>query len=140
MAVKVTIKNEAEAKEKIRRVVRHAYESVRSLANRHVTVGIKEGAKYPNGKYVRDVAALVEYGTFRMPPRPYMRACRAENKGKWHNQLRRELRLVIKGEQTADQALQKVGATMLADIRATIEYYGAIDTGRLRDSYEIQIT
>lgn len=140
MAVKVTIKNEAESKEKVRRVVRHAYESVRSLANRHVTVGIKEGAKYPNGTPVRTVAAWVEYGTFRMPPRPYMRVCRAENKGKWHNQLRREMRRVLKGEETANQALQAVGATMLADIRSTIEYYGAVDTGQLRDSYEVQIT
>lgn len=140
MPVKVEIKNASQIKDNVRRVVRNAYESMRSLSDRHVTVGIKAGARYPNGKSVRDVAAFVEYGTSRMPPRPFMRACRFYNKGKWYNMLRRELRLVLKHKQTAEQALQKVGAVMLADIRASIESYGAVDTGRLRDSMEVQIS
>ena len=139
MGVKVTVKNLDRVQAKIRRVLKQAQETVRSIDGKRVVVGIPDSAHYPNGQSVRSVAALVEYGTVKMAPRPFMRTCRAENKAKWWNQMRREIRQVAKGKETANDALLKVGATMKADIRQTITDYDAVDTGRLRNSFEVKV-
>lgn len=139
MSIKVTVKNLDKVQAKIRRVLKNAQETVRSIDGKRVVIGIPESAHYPNGQSVRSVAALVEYGTTRMPPRPFMRSCRADNKAKWWNQMRREIRQVAKGKETADAALISVGETMKADIRQAITDYDAIDTGRLRDSFEVKV-
>lgn len=139
MPVNVTVKNLDKVQAKIRRVLKHAQESVRSIDGKRVVVGIPESAHYPNGQSVRSVAALVEYGTSRMPPRPFMRTCRADNKAKWWNVLRRNIRQIIKGNQTAESALEEVGELMQSDIRQSIEDFGAVRTGRLKDSISVSI-
>lgn len=121
---------------KLRQMERNARETVRSMNGRQVSVRIPAGAKYPNGTPVRKVAMFIEYGTASMPPRPYMRMARAEHKAEWWNMIRREMRLVVKKQETVTQGLKKVGAKMEQDIKAAVTAVDAVDTGRLRDSYK----
>ena len=127
------------ARARLRRVERYAVETARSLNGKQVKVAIPESAVYPNGKKVRDVAMFVEYGTANMAPRPFMREARAENHSKWWNAIRRGVSQVARGETTVDAALETVGEMVKADIQKAITDCDAVDTGRLRSSFEVQV-
>lgn len=126
-------------KSRLERVERRCREITRSMDGRSVSVSIPASAKYPNGTPVRRVAALVEYGTARMEPRPFMRIVRAENKSKWQSMLRSGARRVAKGNATVTGVLRQVGETMKQDVQDAVMEVGAVDTGRLRDSFQVVI-
>lgn len=46
-------------------------EIAEKIGNRNLRVGFLEGATYPDGTSVPMVAALLNYGTSKMPPRPF---------------------------------------------------------------------
>jgi hypothetical protein len=52
-----------------------------------VKVGFLEGATYPDGTSVPMVAALNEYGTSKMPARPFFRNMIAEKSANWGKSL-----------------------------------------------------
>lgn len=52
-----------------------------------VRVGFLEGATYPDGQTVAEVAAYLEYGTSKMPPRPFFEQMIIANKAGWGGKL-----------------------------------------------------
>ena len=46
-------------------------------------VGFFKNSTYPDGTYVAQNAFWQEYGTPKIPPRPFFRTAIAQNKGKW---------------------------------------------------------
>ena len=70
-------------------------------------VGFIDSATYPDGQNVATVAFWNEYGTDKIPPRPFMRTTVAQNRENWV-QLVKQL-VPIHG---ADKSLLKLGQEM----------------------------
>lgn len=65
--------------------VEAAFREIARKLSRSVTlrVGFLEDAKYPGGTSVALVAAVHEFGSSRVPPRPFFRPMIAAKKGEW---------------------------------------------------------
>lgn len=89
-------------------------------------VGFKEGATYPDGTPVPEVAAKQEYGgvsevfdweigkkvTIFIPPRPAFRNAISENRAEWRDGLIR----MLKAGDSSQVALEKLGLKIEGDI------------------------
>ena len=78
--------------------------------------GFFEEAKYTNGTPVATVAVLNEYGTSKIPPRPFFRLAIDENQKKWLKQFKQ----VVKQGASVEDALNIVGTIMKDDIADSI--------------------
>lgn len=113
--------------------------------------GVFENAKYPDGLFVAQNAFWHEYGTLKIPMRPFMRNAYAKNKAKW-------VRFFVsqcKGTLDFDLAMQRTGEIMRGDIikslmdiqppntastiRAKKSSKPLIDTGFLRQSISFEV-
>ncbi|QCE35644.1 hypothetical protein FAI40_10075 [Acetobacteraceae bacterium] len=83
----------------------------------HVNAGVLEGATYPDGTSVVEVAFWNEYGTKDVPARPFMRPAIAENKRKWSKLLERNLK---QNDFNVSQSLGLLGERMANDVREKI--------------------
>lgn len=84
--------------------------------NRVLKVGFFASAKYPNGEAVSDVAAYNEFGTSKIPPRPFMRNAKSENDAKWVESLAKN----IEASKSADLAFGRLGELVRNDIITSI--------------------
>lgn len=117
-----------------------------------LNVGFFDTAKYPDGQGVPLVAFWQEYGTLKIPKRPFMRNAVAKNKVKWVQTFKH----FAKGDATTEQILGKVGEIVRGDIvksigdtttppnaPATIAMKGSshplIDTGFMRQSVTFEV-
>jgi len=64
-----------------------ALKVIAEKANTSVEVGFLEGATYPDGTPVAEVAYYNEYGTTYAPPRPFFRTMIAEQQDSWGPKL-----------------------------------------------------
>lgn len=86
-------------------------------------VGILNGATYQGeygtkpGQSVAEVAYWQEYGTRKIPPRPFFRNTIQEKKSEWVKAVESE----VKRGQSLEQALIAAGDTITADITDTIK-------------------
>lgn len=83
-----------------------------------VRAGFFEGATYPDGTSVPEVAAKNEYGdpANNQPPRPFFRNAIAENMGEWRDGIVRGLRAGV----DAENVLEAVGGVIVGDIQKSI--------------------
>lgn len=82
-----------------------------------VRVGFLEGATYPDGQRVAEVAAYLEYGTKNMPPRPFFSQMVAAQKGQWGNRVARMLKA---NDYDTITALSLVGEGISKQLRRAI--------------------
>lgn len=87
-----------------------------SRKEQHVKVGILDNSKYPDGTSVATVAFMNEYGTAKIPPRPFFRQTISEQKSNW-TQLAKD---AIKMGYSIEHTLGLVGAQMQTDIQYSI--------------------
>ena len=73
-------------------------------------------SKYENGVYVASVASFNEYGTAKIPPRPFFRNAVAKNSKKWNDILTNELRNSV----DVELAYHRVGEVAKGDIVESI--------------------
>lgn len=93
-------------------------QSTKSL-RAEVVAGVLGGATNDEtGEKVAGYARMLEYGTARMPARPFLRQTATENKDEWRKQIRNGLK--ARGFDQAEEVLGAVGRLMRADIVATI--------------------
>lgn len=93
-----------------------------------VRAGFLEGATYPDGTSVAQVAAVQEFGSLRktkdgrqwVPPRPFLRTAVAANKDEWAKVFGGTLK---SSGYSAATALATVGQQMVSDIQESIEKY-----------------
>jgi hypothetical protein len=71
-----------------------------------VNVGFLEGATYPNGQNVAQVAFWNEFGTKTAPPRPFFRSMIQEKSPTWGNALRMNLKAT---DYDAQKTLARMG-------------------------------
>lgn len=87
-----------------------------SSKQQHVKVGILDNSKYPDGTSVATVAFMNEYGTSKIPPRPFFRQTISEQKTNWTKLAKDAIRMGYSIEHT----LGLVGAQMQSDIQYSI--------------------
>lgn len=118
-----------------------------------VKVGFLSGSTYPDGTSVPMVAALNEYGTSKMPPRPFFRSMIAAKQSNWGKSLANVLKnndydvsksLALMGEGIGSQLQQSIvdfDAVPLAD--STVAQKGfdkqLIDTANMINSVSYQV-
>lgn len=126
------------------------------LGKMEARIAVKAGP-YPRGQSVTEVAQWLEYGTERMPPRPFMQQARYRfNEVK--SVLRDEQHAIVFGNRTAETAIRRVAQKMgeivvnsIDDARSwaaplaqsTVEKKGhdrpLIETEHLRDAIHWQV-
>lgn len=75
-----------------RAVIKELQENIKGLTSKaSLKVGFFESSRYDNGTYVAEVARDNEYGTLKIPPRPFFRNAIDENTPKWVDFLGRDL-------------------------------------------------
>lgn len=82
-----------------------------------VEVGFFEGATEDDGTPVALVAALNEFGTSRIPPRPFFRNAIAKNSSKWPTNIAAALKA---NNYDAAVALKLVGDEIVSEIQDSI--------------------
>lgn len=109
-----------------------------------LTAGWDENCRYPDGRYVADVAVIQEYGavipappgekgrsTVQIPSRPFIRPCIARNEAKWEHIIAHGLKQAATDESlTGEKILLRASLTMVTDLKASIN---AVDSPPLSD-------
>ncbi|EDK9115146.1 hypothetical protein GHK77_08705 [Campylobacter jejuni] len=123
-----------------------------SSSNKRLEVGFFETAKYENGEHVANVAKIQEYGTLKIPARPFFRNAIAKNGAKWLTFMKNQ----FTSNQNLDLSLNQAGELARGDIvmsimrtntppnsDATIKAKGSskplIDTGFMRNSVTFKV-
>lgn len=124
--------------------------ALKELGQLEVRVGYQEGAIYPDGTPVIQVALWNELGTVNAPPRPFIRQTADNNEAKFQSRMRSAANQLANGA-TADKVLNELGVfakgLLQKEIKngefepnapATVARKGSdrplIDTGLLRQS------
>lgn len=85
-----------------------------------VSAGIPEGLNYPNGQTVAAVALRQEFGTAKIPPRPFLRPC-VDQRGKaWADHVCQVI-LKCNGREELKEMWNGVGEQMVRDIKGSID-------------------
>ena len=93
---------------------------MKSLEEYSAQAGWFESARYDDGVPVAQVAIYNEYGTSRIPPRPFMRPTVESQKGEWARTTGKVVSQVLRGKMSAEQGMTLVAQKAAGDIRQTI--------------------
>lgn len=88
-----------------------------AFSDKTLEIGFFETAKYENGAYVASVAKWNDFGTLRIPPRPFFRNAISENNKKWLDILKMELQK----NNDLDLTFNRVGEVAKGDIVISID-------------------
>jgi len=88
-------------------------------------VGWFESAKYPEGTPVAYVAAIQEYGSGPIPPRPFMRPTMDKKQNEWKQVAGHAAKQILDGKMDAKQGMALLATTAEADIAETISKVSA---------------
>lgn len=96
-----------------------AMKAIQHLASgpKNVKVGL------PKGKADGDVVEYAfynEFGTRRIPERPFMRIAMREHRGKYRRGLQAEAKAILRGQTSLSGTLNRLGALAAGDIQDTI--------------------
>ncbi len=93
---------------------------MKSLEEYSAQAGWFESARYDDGIPVARVAIYNEYGTSRIPPRPFMRPTVESQKPEWARATGKVVSQVLRGKMSAEQGMTLVAQKAAGDIRHTI--------------------
>jgi len=97
-------------------------ERVKNLTSKRLKVGWFEDKLYPETlKPVAQVAIENEFGTQKIPARPFMRPAIADNKSKWMDHAEYVAGNYIRGVSRESQVFDYIGRMIAADIYQAIE-------------------
>lgn len=85
-----------------------------------VAVGILEGSKNGEGFNIAEYAAANEFGTDKIPSRPFMRTAFDENKGDIQADMDRQYKRLVTGKITANTGLTIIGQKHADRVKKTI--------------------
>lgn len=87
-----------------------------------VEIGYPEGAVYPNGQKVADVAMKQEYGTPRIPPRPFIRPTVTSRGKHWFRKVRDGYAFAKKDtEGKLTDTFENLGKAVVVNIQQAID-------------------
>lgn len=100
---------------------KHIKTEIGRLEGLFVQVGVQDdGGSYPNGERVVDVAAYNEFGTSRIPSRPFMRQTFKKREPELIKHIQAERDAIYAKKKTALQSLRVLGTWYQAQIQAEI--------------------
>jgi hypothetical protein len=85
-----------------------------------VAVGIFENARNDEGEKIAEYAAYNEYGTSKIPARPFMALSVDRNKAEIKKDIDEGLARITSGAGTVEKELNRIGAKHVERIQATI--------------------
>lgn len=94
--------------------------ALRQLDGVQAKAGWFETARYPDGKPIAGVAYFHEYGTVKMPARPFMRPTVDDKRNEWTDTLAKGAAAVLRGEATALGVMEATALKAAGDIGETI--------------------
>ena len=101
--------------------LRHIERELRKLDGKEISAGIlRDAGNYDKGQSIADVAIWNEYGTSRIPSRPFVRIASDENRKAWENLSVKCVNKIISGSGTADETGNTIGQRMKEDIKKVI--------------------
>jgi hypothetical protein len=81
--------------------------------NHYVDIGVfSDAGQYSKGKKkvnIADVATFNEFGTRRIPPRPFTAQTFDKNKTTVDNFIKKQIQLILDGKETVATALERIG-------------------------------
>lgn len=86
-----------------------------------VEVGYREDERYPDGESVRAVALAQEFGTPKIPPRPWIRPTLDSRKGRWARAVATALKGAAKSEAGLRSMWQDRGREIVESLRHGID-------------------
>lgn len=137
---------------------RKFYSEIKKLNKLQVRVGFQHGdAQEKDGSDVMEIAMNNEFGSSKIPSRPFMRKSVDENEEKINAFMHAQIQRLAKGETTAEEILKAIGVfqkglvqekiengEFVPNFPATIKRKGSdkplIDTGTMRQSVNFVIT
>lgn len=94
--------------------------ALKELDGVQAKAGWFETARYPDGTPIAGVAFFHEYGTVKMPARPFMRPTVAEKRREWLDTLGAGSRAVMRGEASALEVMEATALKAAGDIATKI--------------------
>lgn len=104
---------------------------LKELDGLNAKVGWFETARYPDGTSVAYVATIQEFGSGKIPPRPFMRPAIRDHGKEWIDGLANGARAVVKGDATAENVLEAVALVAAGNVAEKI---AAVTTPKLADA------
>ena len=95
--------------------------SIKGLDGLEGKTGWFETAHYPNGTAVAYVATIQEFGTPRIPARPFMRPAVADHGGEWMQMLADGARASLNGGPAPEQVLELVTMAAAGNVAEKIQ-------------------
>ena len=83
-------------------------------------MGWFESAKYDDNTPVAGVAAVQEFGSGTIPPRPFFRPTVEEKQGEWSDLVADGLKAMLGGQVSASNVMNGLGLTVQADVKNAI--------------------
>lgn len=109
----------------------HIAKVLEQLQRREIQIGFFETAVYPDGTPVAYVAAIQEFGSGPIPPRPFLRPAAADNKDKWGKLAASGIKAALREAIQLDDALGQVGFVAAGGVQNAIK---AVQSPGLADS------
>ncbi len=97
-------------------------ENLKALGGEEISVGVlRTAGKEKDGTDLVDVAVYNEYGTKRIPPRPFLRQATDKHGGKWQDFIEQCVDKIIARQIKDRQALDLIGLKAQKDVQNTID-------------------
>ena len=93
---------------------------LKELAGIETRVGWFPGAKYETGTPVAYVAAIQEFGSGPIPPRPFFRPTIMAEENNWKQYAAQGAKAVLNGKATAHDVMDGLGERAQEDVKETI--------------------
>ena len=92
-----------------------------NLKTAKVRVGIFSNATTDDGKLIAEYATYNEFGTSRIPARPFMRTTMQNHSAEWQNTFAHMIKGQAEDPTAVDKALRMVGTQAVGHVRETIK-------------------
>ena len=100
-----------------KKIIQELQENIKGLTSKAtLNVGFFESSRYTEGAYVAQVARIQEYGSLKIPPRPFFRNAIDNNMQKWLDFLGRDL----VNTNNAETSYNRLGEVARGDIVESI--------------------
>lgn len=100
-----------------KKIIQELQENIKGLTSKAtLNVGFFESSRYTEGAYVAQVARIQEYGSLKIPPRPFFRNAIDNNMQKWLDFLGRDL----VNTNNAETSYNRLGEVVRGDIVESI--------------------
>lgn len=100
-----------------KKIIQELQENIKGLTSKAtLNVGFFESSRYTEGAYVAQVARIQEYGSIKIPPRPFFRNAIDNNMQKWLDFLGRDL----VNTNNAETSYNRLGEVVRGDIVESI--------------------